>query len=274
MTFAEILKALNGLSEYKNEGFILASEVLGITKAQLVAFPEREVSKAAARSFLNKLKKLKNGEPLQYLLGFWEFSERRFEVGHGVLIPREDSLAVVELSKKLLKDKSDAVFADLGSGSGCIAVTLALDTGAKGIAVEKSKRAFGYLSKNIKQANGRVQAVNEDMFKKSLTDSLPQLDLVVSNPPYITREEMSALSKEVLNEPHSALYGGEDGLCFYRKIAKKYYSKLKKGGAVAFEVGYKQADAVIEILKEAGYTSFLEEKDFNGHRRAVAAIKK
>ena len=128
MTFAEILKALNGLSEYKNEGFILASELLGATKAQLVAFPEREVSKAAARRFLNKLEKLKNGEPLQYLLGFWEFSDRCFEVGHGVLIPREDTLAVVELSKQLLKGKKDAVFADLGSGSGCIAVTLALDT--------------------------------------------------------------------------------------------------------------------------------------------------
>lgn len=274
MTFKELLGQINSLGEYKNEGFVLALELLGTSKAQLLAFPERKIEKATAKAFLKKLGSLKNGEPMQYLLGYWEFAGRRFEVGRGVLIPREDTLAVVELAKELLKDKKDATFADLGSGSGCIAVTLALETGTQGIAVEKSKRAFSYLAKNIAQANGAVTAVNEDMFKADLIKKLPPLDLVVSNPPYITGKEMLTLSKEVLSEPHSALYGGDDGLEFYRKISKKYYDKIKKGGALAFEVGYSQADAVIEIMENAGFEFVAEKKDFSGHRRAVAAIKK
>ncbi len=273
MTFKDLLGQINGLGDYKNEGFILAAELLGASKAQLLAFPEREIEKGTAKTFLGKLNRLKNGEPMQYVLGFWEFAGRRFEVGRGVLIPREDTLAVVELAKELLEGKKDAVFADLGSGSGCIAVTLALETGAHGIAVEKSKRAYKYLEKNIKQANGRLTAVNEDMFKVDLIKKLPPLDLVVSNPPYITGDEMLTLSKEVLNEPHSALFGGDDGLEFYRKISKKYYDKIKKGGALAFEVGYKQADAVIKIMLDAGFECPVEKKDFSGHRRAVAATK-
>ncbi|MBQ5816075.1 MAG: peptide chain release factor N(5)-glutamine methyltransferase, partial [Oscillospiraceae bacterium] len=91
--------------------------------------------------------------------------------------------------------------------------------------------------------------------------------------PYITAEEMKELDDNVLKEPHMALFGGEDGLDFYREITKTYYPKLKEGGALAFEVGYRQADAVLEIMKAAGLKSPKEQKDINGIRRAVCAFK-
>ena len=99
------------------------------------------------------------------------------------------------------------------------------------------------------------------MFDEKLIESLPPLDLVVSNPPYITAPEMERLDANVLKEPHSALFGGEDGLEFYRKISQLYYKKLKEDGAVCFELGFEQMDAVCEILKAAGFIEYKKIKD-------------
>jgi len=111
------------------------------------------------------------------------------------------------------------------------------------------------------------------MLAKETIQALPQLDLVVSNPPYISKEEMDELDLSLSYEPKEALFGGDDGLYFYREITRLYYPKIKKGGAIAFEVGFRQADAVSDILKKAGFHSLKEKKDINGVRRAVCAFK-
>lgn len=259
------------IREMGSDAKILAEEILGERYERFLLFKDKEIEREKSFLLDRAFDRLNKDEPLQYILGKWEFSGREFFVGEGVLIPREDTLAVTELVKEYINEKS--IFADLGSGSGAIAATLSLDTLAKGYAVEKSKQAFCYLEKNIKNLGANVECINADMFSRALLESLPPLDAVVSNPPYITEEEMKSLDKNVLKEPREALCGGEDGLYFYREISRSYYPKLKEGGVVAFEVGYTQADAVLEILKECGYKDFSEKKDINGIRRALCAIK-
>ena len=254
-----------------SEAKILAEEILGERYEKLFIYGEREIDKEKSVLLDSAFDKLKQNEPLQYILGKWEFSKRQFFVGKGVLIPREDTLAVVELAKEHINEKS--VFADLGSGSGAIAATISLDTLSKGYAVEKSEQAFCYLEKNIKNLGANVECIKGDMFSNEVLSFLPLLDAVISNPPYITEEEMKSLDENVLKEPRMALCGGEDGLYFYREISRVYYPKIKDGGALIFEVGYTQADTVLEILKDCGYKDFSEKKDINGVRRALCAIK-
>ena len=252
---------------------ILLEETLGISKTQMLTHPETEFDGEKESLLLKRIDELNAGRPLQYILGKWEFMNREFAVGEGVLIPREDTQAVVQLALEFLEGKDNATFADLGSGSGCIAVSLSHICRVKGYAIERSKEAYAFLRKNAEQLCGAVECILGDMFSDEVLGRLPQLELVVSNPPYITREEMKSLDKNVLCEPHEALYGGDDGLDYYRKIAGIYKSKLKEGGMLCFEVGYTQADAVLDILKSEGFHGPREKKDLSGFRRAVGAIK-
>ncbi len=261
------------LLRLSGEERIIAEETTGLSRQQMLLYPQKEIPEEIAALLKKRLAELKEGRPLQYILGYWEFEGRRFEVGEGVLIPREDTSALVALAKEALRDKPDAVFADLGAGSGIIAATLSLDLNIKGYAVEKSEKAFGYLARNVGALGAQVTAVCGDMFSKEVMSKLPPLDLVASNPPYITADEMKTLDANVLREPHEALFGGNDGLDFYREICKVYYGKIKEGGALAFEVGYKQADAVCELMKAAGFKNIKEQKDINGIRRALCAFK-
>lgn len=264
---------VHDLLKKSGEERVIVEETLALSRQEMLLHPEKEISEEKAELLEKRLGSLAEGRPLQYILGFWEFEGRAFKVGEGVLIPREDTLAVLTLAKDALIGKPNAIFVDLGSGSGCIAASLSLDLNLKGYAVEKSAEAFNYLAKNIEELGAEVAAINGDMFSEDVLNKLPMLDLVVSNPPYITADEMKELDTNVLREPHEALFGGTDGLDFYRKISRVYYDKIKEGGALAFEVGYRQADAVSEIMKAAGFKNVKEQKDINGIRRAVSAFK-
>ena len=273
LKFKDVSDFLKTRQDDKSEYTILALETLEISKQDLILYPEKEIESEKSRALCENFKRFQKGEPMQYILGKWEFFEREYRVGTGVLIPREDTGAVIELALEMLENPQNKTFADLGSGSGCIAVTLACEGKMEGFSVELSSEAAPYLLENIKMADGRVKALLGDMFSKEILEKMPSLDLVISNPPYITSEEMKELDERVLKEPNEALFGGEDGLDYYRNIAKIYKNKLKDGGAICFEVGFKQADAVLEILKNEGYKNLKEKKDFSGIRRAVGAFK-
>ncbi len=273
LRFKDVSDFLKNCGEEKSEYTILALETLEISKQTLILYPDREIDTQKQKPLCENFNRFESAEPLQYILGKWEFFGREYKVGDGVLIPREDTGAVIELATEMLSDTQNKTFVDLGSGSGCIAVTLVCDYKMSGLAVERSEKAFSYLSQNVKMADGRVEALLGDMFSREILEKLPQLDLVISNPPYITKEEMKGLDKRVLNEPKEALFGGEDGLDYYREIARVYKDKLKDGAAICFEVGFRQADDVLEILKSEGYKNPQEKKDFSGKRRAVGAFK-
>ncbi|MCI8493029.1 MULTISPECIES: peptide chain release factor N(5)-glutamine methyltransferase [Anaerotruncus] len=230
----------------------------------------READSAKLAAFHGLVARYKAGEPLQYLLGMWEFYGLPFEVGPGVLIPRPDTETLVETALRLLKGAAAPAVADLCAGSGCVAAAIAhARPDAHVYAVELSDAAFIYLVRNLaRNAPGNTKAIRGDVFAPP---PLPPLDLIVSNPPYITRAEMETLSPQVRREPEMALLGGEDGLDFYRALPRACLPLLRPGGYIAFEVGYTQADAVADLLRQNGYQSCAAARDLAGIRRVVYA---
>ena len=232
--------------------------------------PEKVVDEVEAN-----LQRLLQEEPIAYILGQWEFYGLPLHVTPDVLIPRDDTCAVADLAIRqgLFLDKDPRVL-DLCCGSGCIGLAIAsrvkdakvtlADISPKALAVAKENVALNKLS-------GRVRCVSADALKPAFP-FLGKFDMIVSNPPYITGEEMKQLPKSVADyEPHLALYGGEDGLDFYRSIARNFAPALKPGGYLAFEFGDTQADAVCAILEENGYTILERSRDYNDRERAVLA---
>lgn len=215
------------------------------------------------------------GEPLQYIFGHWEFYGYDFLVGEGVLIPRPETELLCEKAIAHLK-KSGGSFADLCAGSGCIGITVARQTGEKCVSVELSDKAFSYLEKNVSLNNAQklITAVKGDIFDKSVIDKIPDdsLSAILSNPPYINKRDMEKLQAEVRYEPETALFGGDDGLSYYRRIFVAYDRKLKKGGLFAVEIGEEQGKAVSLLMEEVGYNPVII-KDYSGFDRIVMAVK-
>lgn len=209
------------------------------------------------------------GEPLQYILGEWEFYGLPLFVGEGVLIPRADTETLVDAALALCKGLSAPRMADLCSGSGCVAIALAKHCpGAHVTAVELSGAAYAYLVRNLaRNAAANVTPLQADALAQH--PQLAGLDVIVSNPPYIRENELSSLAPEVQREPRMALDGGADGLSFYRALAAVCRARLKAGGYLAFECGDDQAPAVRKILHENGYTEIAAVRDLEGFERVV-----
>ena len=219
--------------------------------------------------------RLLQGEPLPYVLGEWEFYGLPLQVNKNVLIPRDDTCAVVGLAiNQAIFLPSDPRVLDLCTGSGCIGLAIASRIkDARVTLADISKDALAVAKKNIivNKMSSRVSCVQADAL--SLAPAfLGKFDMIVSNPPYITGPEMAELPDSVKNfEPYLALYGGRDGLDFYRSIASNYRTALKPGGYLALEFGMGQGDDVCRILEENGYTILERTKDFNDRERAVLA---
>ncbi len=205
------------------------------------------------------------GYPLQYIFGKWEFYGYEFFVGEGVLIPRPETELLVDIAVKRLNKNS--VILDLCSGTGCIPVSCAKEIGCKAYAVELYDKAFSYLQKNIAHNNADVTAVKGDALYNSHFDGVI-FDAIFSNPPYLTRDEMNSLQREVRHEPETALFGGDDGLYFYKQLFSLWKSRLKKDGIFAVEVGDKQAEAVRKIMENEGFSAEIV-SDYQGIERVV-----
>ena len=247
--------------------------VLSLNPTQYLLNRSEEVDSVCAEKFLSLVESRSNGEPLQYILGKWEFMGLPFYVGEGVLIPRPETDMLVEFALDFLKDKKNPVVIDLCSGSGCIAISVAKHLpNAKVYAVEKSDLAFPYLKKNIwLNCVFNVSAVHGDIFDRTLLSEIKP-DLILSNPPYIRSPEITSLQSEVRNEPSMALDGGEDGLIFYREIANGWIDRLGTGGAIAVECAEDQTEDIIRMFSEK--TQYAEAfNDLSGLPRTVTAIK-
>ncbi len=221
------------------------------------------------------LKRLLEGEPIAYILGQWEFYGLPLHVSPHVLIPRDDTCAVAELAirQALFLDQDPRVL-DLCCGSGCIGLAIASRVkDAKVTLADVSQEALSVAKENtaLNKLSGRVRCVRANALEPAFP-FLGKFDMIVSNPPYITGEEMLELPHSVkAYEPHLALYGGEDGLDFYRAIAKNFAPALKPGGYLCFEFGMGQGDEVCEILRSNGYTVLERVRDYNDRERAVLA---
>ncbi len=222
------------------------------------------------KAFETLIKRRVSGEPLQYILGEWEFYSLPIRVGEGVLIPRQDTETLVDTAIELYKDISGITVLDLCSGSGCIGLALEKNLDLKEIVlIENSKAAIEFLKKNVKLNNSKAEVVKGSVLDNAVIDRLPQADLIVSNPPYLSSSDMENLQREVEFEPKDALFGGEDGLDFYREMAGLYISKLNSGGRLMFEIGINQGNEVSQILINAGYKNVSIIKDLCGADRVV-----
>ena len=226
------------------------------------------------RCFETLVKRRLRGEPLQYILGEWEFYSLPIRVGKGVLIPRQDTEMLVDTAVNLFKDRHGITVIDLCSGSGCIGLALEKNLDVdKLILVENSKDAIRYLKENVGLNNSKAVIIESSVLDVGVIDRLPQADLIVSNPPYLNTADMENLQREVEFEPKEALFGGEDGLDFYRNIARLYSGKLNAGGRLIFEIGINQGNMVMQILTDAGYENVKILKDLCGTDRVVLGEK-
>ena len=198
----------------------LFEHCFGRDRQALIVHGAERASRPQMETFFSLLKKKAAGEPLQYLLGSWGFMDMELAVGPGVLIPREDTIPLVLETVQRLKNFSAPVILDLCAGTGAVGLGVARELpDAKVICVELSPLALPYLERNLSRyGEGRVRAVKGDVLNGPDGLSLPPVDAVVSNPPYICTGELPGLQKEVRQEPRLALDGGPDGLSFYRAI--------------------------------------------------------
>ena len=282
MTYRDLyLSARSALSQTENQqnaGLIardLVCSFSGLPPEQMLAEIDQPADPLAAEKVRQGVHRLLNEEPLAYVLGEWEFYGLPLYVSPDVLIPRDDTCAVTELAinKSLFLDKDPRIL-DLCCGSGCIGLAVASRVkDARVTLADISREALAVAKKNIarNKLGGRGSTFQVDA-RKNAPGFLGKFDLIVSNPPYITAEDMKQLPKSVGDyEPHLALFGGEDGLDFYRCILKNFTSILKPGGFLCFEFGMDMGDSVCALLEENDYTIVQRKRDYNDRERAVLA---
>lgn len=248
-----------GLNELKNSGNTdsffdcdcLFLQFVGFDKIRRIVSGNEDVSNDAENAFLSAVKRRTDGEPLQYILGEWEFMGLNFKVGKGVLIPRPETEMLVIEANAYLKSKENPVVYDLCAGSGAIGLSVAKFNPFSTVYLfEKYDGVLGYLIKNAEMLGlSNVHILKYDIFDGCPCD-LPKADVLLSNPPYIKDSEVKTLQKEVGFEPDTALKGGDDGLLFYRAIHDKWFDAVKKGGIFVFECGDGQSEDIRNIFSD------------------------
>lgn len=277
MVTREIYKQLveiiahNSESEPKFEADQLIEFVTGRKRLDVM---DTELNAEQAEKLFACAKRRREGYPLQYIIGVWQFFDMELKVGEGVLVPRQDTETVCEAAFEILENMENPQVADLCSGSGCIALAIKkYCPKATVTAVEKSPQAYEYLKRNIEFTGLSINPVMEDVFLFDKALQAESLDLIISNPPYIDPAVKQTLQTEVGFEPEMALFAEDNGLEFYKYIAQNYHKALKEGGYLVFEYGYDQQQAVREILLKEGYSVVKEITDLGGNPRGVAAKK-
>ncbi|MCI9642351.1 MAG: peptide chain release factor N(5)-glutamine methyltransferase [Eubacterium sp.] len=259
----------NGVDEADFKSLCLCCHCAGIKNNEYEIHKNEDL--IIMKKFADMLWQIKSGEPLQYVIGRWDFYESEFHVGRGVLIPRPETEELTELVLDNAKRLCSPVVFDLCSGSGCIGISIAKALPSSTVyCVEKSEEALQYLLKNAESISN-VKVVNSDI---NYPSDIKNADIIVSNPPYIKSSDLSALQREVQYEPPMALDGGADGLDFYRIIAEKWNSNLKENGMLFLEIGEDQGEAVYEILEKQGFKEIEVIKDMYGNNRMVKSVKK
>lgn len=255
MTIAEALRdavqrlAAAGLKEAQKDARLLLSFALGRPKEFLFAYPEYELSEEEQSSFDEAVHRRENHEPVQYITGRTEFYGLEFTVSPAVLIPRPETEILVENAVNALRGKTAPRFCEIGVGSGCISVSMLCELpNAAAIAGDLSRDALEIARRNAERHNvlDRLDLRLSDVFDSVAEDAF---DAVVSNPPYISLDEVAELDSEVRDfEPKMALTDGADGLGVIRRIIEDSYHKLAAGGVLFMEIGHCQSESVRTLL--------------------------
>lgn len=264
-------------SDKRLEAELLLCHVLDTNRALLMAHDTDELAEEKAEekaeAFRELILRRKADEPLQYLLGTASFMGLELLVTPAVLIPRFDTERLVEKALQLIDTKEAPIMLDVCTGSGAIALALQhYKPKASVYAGDLSGEALNIAAQNNQRCGLQVQFRQGNLLEP-FADLTGRLDLLASNPPYITTQEMGELPGDVLQEPRLALWGGEDGLYFYRKITAAAVTMLKPGGWLIYEIGWMQGEAVQKLLDDAGFVKTEIIKDWQGLDRVVCGQK-
>lgn len=265
-----------GVADAETDAWYLLSECFSISRMTYLMERETmlELSEEQVACYEERIEKRASRIPLQHLTGEQEFMGYPFLVNEHVLIPRQDTETLVETVLELTKGKQNLSLLDMCTGSGCIAISLALEGQGRFetvTGVDLSPDALTVARENGRRSNVEIGWIQSDMF----TGILPvKVDVLVSNPPYIRPEVVDTLMPEVRDhEPRMALEGGADGLDFYRILAKHAPMVLNPGGWLAVEIGHDQGAEVSALFEEAGLTDVFVRKDMAGLDRVVVGRK-
>ena len=263
-----------GIEDYVFEAKQIIKHITGFSNSEILMNYTNRLTEFQSNNLTAIIKQRALRYPLQYIFGEWAFYGREFYVGPGVLVPRADTETLVEVCLKYLKNSESPAVLELCAGSGCIGITLALEKADAAVTlVEKFPEAARYAERNIKRhGTDNATLICGDVLNGAANDK--EYELIMSNPPYVPKNEMETVSPEGHYEPETALFGGEDGLDFSRAVITEYNKALKAGGMLAFEVGAGEAAAVEALLEDAGLKEINTEKDLGGICRAVYGIKK
>lgn len=282
MTIADALREASarlrdaGLAEPRREAGTLLSSSMGRDRAFLITHSDEALTPGQLKDFRAWVERRAAGEPFQYIVGRQEFYGLEFEVGPGVLIPRPETELLVEEALKLLKGSDGPLLCDVGTGTGCIAVTLLHERkDARGFALDVSPAALAFAARNAArhEVNGRLRLLLSDCFAALRSDAQKEIrfDLVASNPPYIAESELEGLQKEVRDhEPRGALTPGDDGLAVVRRLVAEAPEFLKPGGHLLIEIGFGQHEQVAALIDRGVWTLLDIHRDLQGIPRTVA----
>ncbi len=274
INFIDKLKGEYSETEISSFFYILVEEFLGMTRLKLALNPNFELNKSQRKLFEQALERLLHHEPVQYIIGKKEFYGRSFKVNQNVLIPRPETEELVEWIITDTKELKDEVkILDIGTGSGCIAISLAKELPEANVsAFDISNDALKVAKENAKNNNASVIYKQLDILKTENLES--KFDIIVSNPPYVRILEKKRMQKNVLNhEPETALYVEDnDALIFYKKITSLAASSLVEGGKLYFEINQYLAESTKSLVEEFGFEAELK-KDIFGNYRMLKATK-
>ncbi len=278
MTLREAIRRLAdaGVQDAKNDALLLWTQLSGESLASVMFALDTDISgEPCYAEFMSLLSRREAREPLQYILGKWSFYGDEYTVTPACLIPRADTEILVEALLDVLKP--NAKIADLCCGSGCIGIAAVKNSDASCVSVDISEAALAVARENARALGvcGRVRFDVCDVTDKASVASVfggEAFDIIASNPPYIKPSDAHTLAPELSYEPSLALFGGEDGMHFYRKITENFASRLAPDGVIIYEIGYDEADDIQKIARDGGF-SCRTVNDLEGRAR-VAILKK
>jgi release factor glutamine methyltransferase len=255
--------------EIKSILHLLFGKEFGLSRTEILA--EKEIKTIDTIALEKQIDQINNHEPIQYILGEADFFVRKFKVNSSVLIPRPETELIVQLVKE--EKLNSPIILDLGTGSGCIAISLALEIPSATVhALDISEDALSIAKENAVRLNANV-----DFIQLDIVNQLPlfkNLDVIVSNPPYVMAKEKITMNKNVLDfEPHLALFVADnDPLKFYKIIAEKGKQLLKPSGIIFVEINYQFGKEVAELFRDHGFEFVEIIKDMEGKDRVIKAV--
>ena len=258
---AKIMLEPVALEESLQQAKIFVATIAGIDVGALSIHADMILLDEQLSDLGDMVKRRLTGEPVQYILGEWEFYGLPFYVDERVLIPRQDTELLVETAIQMIRERGYHTCLDLCTGSGCVGISIARNADVQMTATDISRDAINLATENAERNEANVTFLESDLFQ----EIGGKFDLIVCNPPYLTLDDMQSLQPELKFEPKLALYGGGDGLDYYRKISWEYKRHLNENGALLLEIGNTQASTAAALFDAK--TSVL--KDLCGNTRVL-----